>query len=136
MVQQHHIWLKDVIRNLSTLTAAWEYLKRCKGKASHISCFSVKKKQSTCGTDKNKNTGVPFTSYSFPMVIYSIDLYNNASQPVFFLTQHFCDMIQSFSYFSKVIYLKKLHKKFRIFSLKHIFCLKIFAQKFDAISER
>ena len=29
----------------------------------------------------------------FSMAVHSIDLYNNASQPVFFLTQHFGDVV-------------------------------------------
>ena len=44
-------------------------------------------------SNSKKNTGVSFASYSFPKGIYSVDLYNNASQPVFFLTQHWCDMV-------------------------------------------
>ena len=40
-----------------------------------------------------KKTGALFASYSFPTVIYSIDLYSNASQRFYYLTQHFCDMI-------------------------------------------
>ena len=50
-------------------------------------------KQKQFYSNSKKNTGVSFASYSFPMGIYSIDLYNNASQPVFFLTQHWCDMV-------------------------------------------
>ena len=42
-------------------------------------------KQNRFYINLKKNTGVSFTSCSFPMVIHSIDLYNNASQPPFFL---------------------------------------------------
>ena len=44
-------------------------------------------------SNSKKNTGVSFASYSFPMGTYSIDLYNNATQLGFFLTQHCCDMV-------------------------------------------
>ena len=44
-------------------------------------------------SNSKKNTGVSFASYSFPKGIYSVDLYNNASQPVFFLAQHWCYMV-------------------------------------------
>ena len=44
-------------------------------------------------SNSKKNTGVSFAGYSFPKGIYSVDLYNNASQAVFFLTQHWCDMV-------------------------------------------
>ena len=50
-------------------------------------------KQKQYYRNSKKNTGVSFASYSFPMGIYSIDLYNNASQPVSFLTQHCCGMV-------------------------------------------
>ena len=50
-------------------------------------------KQKQYYRNSKKNTGVSFASVSFPMGIYSIDFYNNASQTVSFLTQHCCDMV-------------------------------------------
>ena len=50
-------------------------------------------KQKDIYSNLKKNTGVLLVSYSFPMGIDSIDIYNNASQLVFFSTQHWCDMV-------------------------------------------
>ena len=47
-------------------------------------------KQKQFYSKSKKNTGVSFAVHRFPMGIYSIDLYKNTSQPVFFLTQHWC----------------------------------------------
>ena len=50
-------------------------------------------KQKQFYSNSKENTGVSFASYSFPMGIDSIDLYNSASHTVFFLKQHWCDMV-------------------------------------------
>ena len=41
-------------------------------------------KQKQFYSNSKKNTGVSFASYSLLIGIYSVDLYNNASQPGFF----------------------------------------------------
>ena len=46
----------------------------------------------------------------FQWVFILLIFINNTSQPVFFLTQHYCDMVLSLSRF-----LKNLHKKLRLF---------------------
>ena len=58
-------------------------------------------KQKQFYSNSKKNTGVSFASYGFPMGIYSIDLYNNVSQLVFFLTQYWCDMVYGFTLFEE-----------------------------------
>ena len=58
-------------------------------------------KQKQFYSNSKENTGVSFARYNFPMGISSIDLYNNTSQPVFFLTQHCRNSLVVFTLFEE-----------------------------------